>query len=69
MEDQRSSGGVLRGVLLLLVLATYVFGLAIWTPLFLVWPRRYPEMTYAETVLTRWGLVRHIWTGLVRRAS
>jgi hypothetical protein len=46
----------------------YVFGLAVWTPLFLVWPRRYPEMTYAESVSTRWVLVRHIWTKLVRRA-
>ena len=66
MEDKPSSGGFLRGVLLLAIVALYVLGLAIWTPVFLVWPRRYPEMTYPDTVATRWVLIRHIWTTFVR---
>ncbi len=68
MEDQRSSTGLLGSVLQLLVVATYVFGLAVWSPLFLFWPRCYPNMTYAESVSARWVLVRHIWTNLVRKA-
>ena len=68
MEDQQSSGGFVQGLLLLFVVAAYAFGLAVWTPLFLSWPRRYPDLTYAETVSVRWVLVRHIWTKLVRRA-
>ena len=67
MDDQRSSIGFVRGALLLAFVALYLFGLAIWTPLFLVWPRRYPDLTYSETVAVRWVLVRHIWSNLVRR--
>lgn len=68
MENQRSFSAVSRGILLLLVVVLYLIGMAIWTPLFLVWPKRYAGMTAWQTVATRWVLVRHIWTNLVRRA-
>ena len=68
MEVQRSLGAFLRSLLLLLVVAIYVLGLVVWTPLFLIWPRRYAGLTYLQTVWTYWVLVRHIWTNLVRKA-
>jgi hypothetical protein len=68
MESQRSSGGFLRGMLLFVIIGVYLLGLAIWTPLFLIWPRRYAGMTFRETVATRWVLVRHVWTRLVRNS-
>ena len=60
--------GLIRYAGLLVFLALYVLGLAVWSPLFLTWPRRYPSMTFGETVAARWVLVRHIWTHLVARA-
>ena len=68
MEDQKSSGGCINGIVLLTLVGVYLFGLAIWTPFFLLWPCRYPEMTFRETVATRWELVRHIWANVVRKA-
>ena len=69
MENQRSFIAFLRGILLLLVVILYLIGLAIWTPLFLLWPQRYASMTFSETLATRWVLVRHIWANLVRTAA
>ena len=54
--------GILREVTLVLVLLAYFAGLLIWTPLFLLWPRRYDDLTYAQTVTVRWRLAHHIWT-------
>ena len=68
MKNRRRNSAFLRDTLLLFVVVLYVVGLAIWTPLFLVWPRRYADMSFGETVATRWVLVRHIWTNLVRTA-
>ena len=42
----------------------YLIGLTIWTPFYIVWPRRYPGLTYFQSVAVRFTLVRHIW-GLV----
>ena len=44
--------------------AVYLIGLTIWTPFYIVWPRRYPGLTYFQSVAVRFTLVRHIW-GLV----
>ena len=65
MEYQKSfrEGG--RACCLLLVVVLYVIGLAIWSPLFLVWPRRYAGLTFPQTVAVRFLLVRHIWTTLL----
>ena len=57
--------GLVRDAALLGLVALYIVGLAIWSPLFLVWPRRYPSMTFGDTVVVRWVLVRHIWTRLI----
>ncbi len=65
MEDQQSFSAGPRGSFVLLVVVLYVIGLAIWSPLFLVWPRRYAGLTFRQTVATRFMLVRLIWTGLL----
>lgn len=68
MKNRRRNSAFLRDTLLLFVVVLYVVGLVIWTPIFLVWPRCYADMSFGETVATRWVLVRHIWTNLVRTA-
>ena len=55
------SGPTAVGCLLFLA---YLVGLTIWTPFYIVWPRRYPGLTYFQSVAVRFTLVRHIW-GLV----
>ena len=65
--EDREEGGERRasvpavGCLFLLV---YLIGLTMWTPFYIVWPRRYPGLTYFQSVAVRFTLVRHIW-GLV----
>ncbi len=65
MEYQKKfrEGG--RACCLLLLVALYAIGLAIWSPLFLVWPRCYDGLTFPQTVAVRFLLVRHIWTTLL----
>jgi hypothetical protein len=69
MDGRGSTNGFVRNVLLFAFVALYLLGLAIWTPLFLFWPRRYPGLTYFQTVATRRVLVKHIWSHLVRPAA
>ncbi len=58
--------GFVRGILAIVFLGVYFVGLVIWSPLFLFWPRRYEDMSYCETVATRWVLVRYIWKTVTR---
>ena len=52
--------GLKAGLLLFLIIALYILALVVVSPFFLLWPSRYPDLTYIETVATRWKLVRHI---------
>ena len=71
MNDPKNAPGDERGerppsvpVLGCLFLGVYFVGLTIWTPFYIVWPRRYPGLTWFQSVAVRFTLVRHIW-GLV----
>jgi hypothetical protein len=45
----------------------YLVGLTLWTPLFTLWPRRYPGLTWPQSVAVRWCLVRKIWSMVTGR--
>lgn len=45
----------------------YLLGLTVWTPFYIVWPRRYPGLTYLQSVSVRSALVRHIWALVLGR--
>lgn len=65
MGQPKKLHGIVGGVGLLGVLAIYLCGVAVWSPLFLIWPQRIPGLTFPQTVMVRWDLVRMVWRSVL----
>jgi hypothetical protein len=67
IDDQLESAPPRASALGCAFFAAYLAGLALWTPLFTLWPRRYPGLTWPQSVAVRWSLVRKIWSMVTGR--
>jgi hypothetical protein len=52
---------------LLVLIVFYLVGLTIWSPFYVIWPRRYPDTTWPQSVVIRGSLVWHLWSRYVFR--
>ncbi len=47
------------------LIAFYLLGLTIWSPFYILWPRRYPGTNWFQSVAIRGSLVWQLWSRYV----